>query len=142
MAQLSASQAAAALGVSRDTVYRRIKDGSLETVTSGSGRLQIIVDDETAVELVGRVASDKNVSRDLSQAQREIVLLTSQIEDLRSIRDVLNAELAARREGEQQLRALLLQAQQRIPALPAASDVALSDGSATQKPRRSWFGRG
>ena len=142
MAQLSASQAAAALGVSRDTVYRRIKDGSLETVTSGSGRLQIIVDDETAVELVGRVASDKNVSRDLSQAQREIVLLTSQIEDLRSIRDVLNAELAARREGEQQLRALLLQAQQRIPELPAASDVALSDGSATQKPRRRWFGRG
>jgi excisionase family DNA binding protein len=142
MAELSASQAAAALGVSRDTVYRRIKDGSLETVTSGNGRLKVLVEEATAVELMGRVAGDNNVARELAQAQREIVLLGSQIEDLRSIRDVLNDELAARREGEQQLRALLLQAQQRIPALHAPSDVASSDGAATQPSRRRWFGRG
>lgn len=153
MAELGATEAAAALGISRDTVYRRVKEGTLESTTDALGRMRVIVDDEVAVELVGRRLDDDTTGQELQQARAALALveverdgLLQQTGDLRQAVATLTSELVARREAERELRVLVQQAQQRIPSpTPPTSGMSDADGAVAgasaplmDQPRRWW----
>ncbi len=130
MPAVTVAQAAAALGVSTDTVRRRVQRGQLQESRDARGRLLV---DLTGIAAIGPLPA--------SAAAAEIAHLREQIENLQ-------LELATRREEAQQaaqaqteLRRLVSQAQV-LQAHLAGISLDSGEGGAVVAVRRpGFFGR-
>lgn len=125
MPQLPMKEAAAALGISVDTVRRRLKSGDLqgtqEPIGSGAFRWMIEVPEgatATGSSADAQPASDATApAQGLAVAEARIDGLESLVEELRSERDAWRDQAAADRDAARELRILLRGAQE--VALPA-----------------------
>lgn len=143
MAELSISEAAATLGVSVDTVRRKIKRGELQAQQDEHGKYLVRVEAPDGGSLpvpplVGP-AETTRLRLELDQAER-------MIQELRHQREVLEAELQGTREAMQdagteraELRRLLGNAQMQLSrALPAPAEAEKAAISATRKKHWWW----
>jgi excisionase family DNA binding protein len=128
---MTVTQAAAALGVSDDTVLRRIRRGDIEAARDRRGRWRVVVgppnespagntaDAVQPAEPAVQVAVHEDdvavqLRRDLAHAhelleaeRRQITVLTEQVADYRT-------QVAARSKAEEELRVLLLRQSEEI----------------------------
>jgi hypothetical protein len=134
VAELTLPQAAAALGVSVDTVRRRVKAGTLPSRTGESGRLLVdLPSNSTAGE---PPAEQQTAVQPPEPAQQELAHVRELLEEIRLDRDYLRERLQIADQEREQLRILLGNAQH-LPALQSGSaDAAQQD--AVQDWRRWW----
>ncbi|MBI2858587.1 MAG: excisionase family DNA-binding protein [Chloroflexi bacterium] len=141
MAELTISEAAAALGVSVDTVRRKIKRGEMQAHQDPRGKYLVQVD-ETEVERP-QVDAEDNGQADMARLKLELVHSRAMLEELRHQRETLEAELQGTRQALQdaatersEMRRLLGNAQMQLSqALPA-----LGAGAAKPKAgRKHWY---
>jgi excisionase family DNA binding protein len=143
MPVMTIAEAALALGVSTDTVRRRVKRGELRETQDARGHLCVDLDGtEPALEVVGRSAAP--------QLATEVSHLRAMLEHATQERDRAIEESQAWRTEAQRAsgeRAELLRALQQQQALQAASVglklIAEDGGSVTaqpaQGPKRHWW---
>jgi len=132
--RLSMKQAAERLGVSVDTIRRRLKKGELvsekEPTPQGyEWRIILPVDESDATEPQGEPAS----SPSLAGVAIEVELLRERIDELKEERDVWREQAQRSGEAERELRILLRGAQEL--ALPAKAMPQDASG-ATEGPSR------
>lgn len=141
--RMDLKEAAQVLGITSDSVRKRVKRGTLPSEMGEDGRLQVWLD--TGLD-VGSDNALPGVSPDRSDA-----LVEAKDETIR----VLEAQLQAEREASAELRRIVAGLVQRIPELeparepapesPESPQTASEDGSATQAPpqeeKRSWWQR-
>ncbi len=116
--RLPVGEAAAALGVTRDAIHKRIRRGTIEYDTGEDGRLYVYIDTSTsnAGEYTGK-SKNKSESEPSEFLER---LISSQEAQLDYLRDQLQQERDANRENRRIIAGLT----QRIPQLeaPAPTD--------------------
>ncbi|MDO8472702.1 MAG: excisionase family DNA-binding protein [Dehalococcoidia bacterium] len=146
MAELTISEAAAALGVSVDTIRRKIKRGEMHAQQDSRGKYLVSVEGPVAGAASAGPASGP---ADSARLRLELEQAERMIEELRHQRQVLESELQGTRLAMQdaatersELRRLLgnaqmLQMGRALPA-PAESQPAAVTAPA-QKPRRWWW---
>ena len=146
MPVMTIAEAALTLGVSTDTVRRRVKRGELQETQDARGRLCVDLDGlEPDVEVTGRAAAP--------QLAAEVAHLRAMLERATQERDRAIDESQAWRTEAQRAsgeRAELLRALQQQQALQAAAAGVrlITEGSGvvtaqpTEKSKRRWFGRG
>lgn len=107
--QLSVAEAAAALRVSRRTIERRVKDGTLATTFVG-GQKRVILPDEVLDATDRDVSPDRHVPDDAATAatMMELVALRAELEAVRSDRDFLRDLVNRLLETNDQLTARVL----------------------------------
>lgn len=99
--EVGVQEAAARLGLSVDSVRRRVKAGRLESRRSPDGRILVILSDETpSTDPLARAAHELAAARqELAAAKQEIATLQTRLVDLAKARAVDRALLdAAERE--------------------------------------------
>lgn len=141
MGDLTIPEAAAALGVSVDTVRRRIRRGDLEARKDQRGRYVIYIEGIGA----GAVVSAAPV--DAVATQRDLDHTREMTAELRRQRDRLEERLAESRQAEGELRRLLANAQQQLgallpaPPMPTTLDQEVGETPSTPPPekRRGWW---
>lgn len=144
MAELSISEAAAALGVSVDTIRRKIKRGEMQAEQDEHGKYMVKVKaadgGPVAPPTVGGPAETARLRLELDQAER-------MIDELRHQREVLEAELQGARQAMQdaatersELRRLLgnAQALQLSHALPPPAEGQAPQAIAAPR-KRHWY---
>ncbi|GEM_PF-665111 len=143
MAELTITEAAAALGVSVDTVRRRIKSGEMEAHQDSRGKYLVAVEASNgtpvAVPGPGGLADVARLKLDLDHA-------FAMVDELRHQRETLEAELQGARQALQdaatdrsEMRKLLgiaqMQLSQALPALGAGE----AKPSASAPRKRRWW---
>lgn len=147
MADLTISEAAAALGVSVDTIRRKIKRGELTAHQDSRGKYLVSVDSSAAA---AAPAGPSAGPADTARLRLELEQAENMIEELRHQREVLEAELQGTRQAMQEaateraeLRRLLGNAQmlQMVRALPAPAETqpAVVATAPAEKHRRWWW---
>lgn len=146
MPVMTIAEAALTLGVSTDTVRRRVKRGELHETQDARGHLCVDLDGlEPSLEVVGRSAAP--------QLATEVAHLRAMLEHAAQERDRAIEESQAWRSEAQRAsgeRAELLRALQQQQALQAAAAgvrlITAGSGAVTAEPaekrKRRWFGRG
>mgnify|MGYP000538825339 CR=1 FL=1 len=146
--RVSISEAAERLGVSVDTIRRRLKSGELtgEKVKSPQGfawRVDLPVDAAPASDTPAMSSAPAADAVELVQLRERVSGLERLAEELKSERDAWREQAARDGDAAQQLRVLLQQAQALAQALPAhvepseaAHSVAFS-GDAPESPRNA-----
>lgn len=117
-------QAAKRLGISTDTVRRRIKSGSLEAekrATPQGGEWWVTLPDDAPGEDPDTMqeAGDAAQAVELAVLRARLIELEARAAELRDERDAWRDQATASREAEAQLRVLVQQAQALAGALPA-----------------------
>jgi excisionase family DNA binding protein len=128
MATMSVNQAAAALGVGRDTIYRRVRAGQLSSHRDAHGRLRVDLD----AGVSEHTSQDATQLQTMLDAERRInTALTTQVQQL-------TTQLTASVEAEHELRVLVLRL---LPAPEQPQERKSHDGTFSQQPeeRRSWW---
>jgi len=129
---MTVSEAAAALGISRDAVYKRIERNKIDHERDADGQLYVYV--------------DKSATGQRQNVQSESGALTSALEDRI---ESLERQLEAERGSSAELRRLLAVALERIPPqLEAPSEPREAPETATETAEgvervpwwRRWFG--
>jgi septal ring factor EnvC (AmiA/AmiB activator) len=140
MPDVTLPEAAAALGVSIDTIRRRIKRGDLLARKDGAGRYVVTIDTDAAQAHAHDAAAAAAVAEQQSEADRlrlELAHARELVEELRRQRETLDTQLAAHRHQIEQdaieraeLRRLLGNAQQQLAhLLPAPMQGAPPEGA-------------
>ena len=148
MAELTISEAAVALGVSVDTIRRKIKRGELRARQDNKGRYLVAVEapPRGAAPAVagapGNAAETARLRLDLEHAE-------AMVAELRHQREVLEGELQGARQAMQdaatersELRRLLGNAQMQLRALlpgPAEGEAQKPGFVAERRPKRWWW---
>ncbi len=111
--RLSVVEAAAALGVTRDAIHKRIRRGSIEHEKGEDGRLYVYVDTST-------IGLDNSIdeSKDTSTVESLERLIRSQQERIEDLREQLSSEREANRENRRIIAGLT----SRIPQLEAPTE--------------------
>ncbi len=134
--RLTVPEAAEALGISQDAVYKRVERNKIRYERDQDGRLYVYVDPSTT----SRSKSSDN------QTDRYIVSLEDQVEYLRG-------QLEAERGASAELRRIVAGLVQRVPELEPPTDERGSPETASEEPdkgapppptgeeRRSWWRR-
>jgi len=114
MQELTIAQAAERLGVSMDTIRRRISKGEIKArkVPSAHGEMYMIEIPDNASQQTEEKAGKNNDGHN-----------SSEIEALRKTISILETELEARRREVQELHVLLQQAQAAFPQVRGHSQV-------------------
>jgi hypothetical protein len=146
--------AAASLGVSVDTVRRRIRRGELETVRDARGwHLVILPDASSAARPMQPMAADDLPGADAVGMHRaavdaELVQLRVKVEALTAERDWLRAVVEREQAAHGETRRLFGNLQAQMLALPAATVPATpperaenppAPAEAVQQPMRRWW---
>jgi excisionase family DNA binding protein len=112
VAEVSIAEAAASLGVSVDTIRRRIKRGELVAELDGKGRYVVRLGEPEAPRSVAELeAENKRLADLLDELRRQRDMLQQQVDDLRQYRQ-------DDAEAQQQLRGLILALTSKVPQLP------------------------
>ena len=124
--QVPLREAARRLGVSPDTVRRRMKAGTLEAEkrpTPQGGEWWITLPDDVppAGEPDADAADARAGAVELATLRGQVTMLEARVEELRDERNAWREQAVASREAEAQLRVLVQQAQSLAGALPAAT---------------------
>src|SRR5215208_5395050 len=114
MAELSIHEAARTLGLSVDTVRRRIKAGTLLARKDGAGRYLVQVD-EAAAAAPAEAGPVNQGQSELARVQAELAHAEELVAELRHQREQLERQLRDREQAERELRVLLGQAQRALP---------------------------
>ncbi len=131
MVAVPVSEAARRLGMSNDSVRRRVKAGTLSARPDSRGRLLVDVDATTP-----------------ETAVPDATQLATQLDAERRVSATLAAQLAAEREAARELRVLLLRQSEALARLLPAPAGGLGDdlapsgagsGTATAAARRRWW---
>ena|SRR3990172_3986671 len=148
MAELTISEAAVALGVSVDTIRRKIKRGELRARQDNKGRYMVAVEAPPG----GAAPSVAGVPGDAAETARLRLGLEhaeAMVAELRHQREVLEGELQGARQAMQdaatersELRRLLGNAQMQLRALlpgPAEGEAQKPGFVAERRPKRWWW---
>jgi hypothetical protein len=131
LVELTIAEAGAALGLSVDTVRRRLRSGQLKSRTDPRGR--VLVQLETPLP---GVAAQTGLGARSAELEAEIGRLREQLEAALAERDWLRARVETAEQEREQLRTLLANAQQQLSQLVSAP--ADPSESAPRQGRRWW----
>ena len=96
--QVSVTEAARLLGVSRRTIERRVKDGTLTVTRDGRRRLVALPEGASTVTEDGTDTTEARLSQTLAQCAElsaECAVLRQRVADVTTDRDYLRSALAA-----------------------------------------------
>jgi excisionase family DNA binding protein len=140
MDRLTVTEAAEALGISQDAIYKRIQRGTIEHDKDSEGRVYVYLD-------TSDIEADKSTdaSTDTSELKSELVA------ELRSHNDYLRHQLEVWQEEARRKDHIIAALTERIPELEPASEPRESPVTATESAgegepldgegRRSWWRR-
>jgi excisionase family DNA binding protein len=143
MAEVTIAQAAATLGVSDDTIRRRIKAGELDAREDERGRKLVTLPDETPPTAT---AADGASTTTANHVQEWLTDVRAERDRLAEQVRFLAQQLDASTTAQSQLRELLAREQSRTLALPAPhvapQEDAVAPHHAPQEPaRQRWWQR-
>lgn len=139
MAEVTIAQAAATLGVSDDTIRRRIKAGELGAREDERGRKLVTLPDETPPTAT---AADGASTGTANHVQEWLADVRAERDRLAEQVRFLAQQLDASTTAQSQLRELLAREQSRTLALPAPQGAPQEDAPAPQEPaRQRWWQR-
>lgn len=156
MAELGLSEAATALGVSADTIRRRIKRGELQSRRTAEGRVLVTMPDDIdqADGATARPPVQMPAGPDPASLAAELAHVKELLDEVRNHREELSGLVATLQQDRQrdaeeraELRRLLANAQQQVQRLlPAPADAvqepAVPGATVQQVPgKRSWWQR-
>jgi hypothetical protein len=125
--RLTVAQAAASLGITEGAVRSRIKRGTLPTTREGG----------TVFVLLGGSTSQPNQSPNTGVPGGQSELVDSLQDQIRYLREQLNAEREARTEERRRHDTIVAQLTSRIPAIEAPPDEPGSPETVEEKPERA-----
>lgn len=140
MAELTITQAAGALGVSDDTIRRRIESGKLQARTDEHGRRWVILPDAEAAH-----ATEDGAAKPEAASEALLTQVAGERDQLREQVRFLQQQLDAATQAQEQLRQLLAREQElaRALMLPAPGDAGDGEERETseepEQPRRHWW---
>ena len=148
MAELTISEAAVALGVSVDTIRRKIKRGELRARQDNKGRYLVAVE-APARGAAPAVAGAPGNAAETARLRLDLEHAEAMVAELRHQREVLEGELQGARQAMQdaatersELRRLLGNAQMQLRALlpgPAEGEAQKPGLVAERRPKRWWW---
>jgi hypothetical protein len=125
--RLTVAQAAAALGITEGAVRSRIKRGTLPTVKEGG----------TVYVLWGGGTSQANQTPNTSVPGGQSELITSLQDQIRYLREQLDAEREARTEERRRHDTVVAQLTSKIPAIEAPQEARESPETVEEQPERA-----
>jgi len=136
MVELSIAEYAVRLGVSADTVRRRIRAGQIPARTDARGRYVVIIPSEAAEVLHAVPTQD---AQDEADATELVQTLREQVSDLQQQLGIANRRLDDAERERTELHQLVSQAQQLAGArmLPAPTEIRSAGSPETRAP--SWW---